>query len=48
MQLILTDPHLAERLSRSGRAQAAARTWQVVVARHIEIYNDVLRRSGRR
>ncbi len=48
LQLIVTDPHLAERLSRSGRAQAAARTWQVVVARHIEMYNDVLRRSGRR
>lgn len=48
LQLIVTDPHLGERLARSGRAQAAARTWQVVVARHIEMYNDVLRRSGRR
>ncbi len=48
LQLLLTDPRLAERLSKIGRAQAAARTWSVVVARHVEMYDEVLHRARRR
>ncbi len=37
---VLTDPALAARLGRAGRAYAAAQTWDAVAARVIAVYED--------
>ena len=42
LRLVLTDPAMAERLSRAGLAHAATRTWDAAATTHTRLYETVL------
>jgi glycosyltransferase involved in cell wall biosynthesis len=45
LRKVLTDPRLASRLARAGRAHAAKHTWQAIVGRHAQIYAEIRSRG---
>jgi len=46
LRRVLTEPKLADRLRRGGRAAARAHSWDAIAAAHVEIYGSVLGRRG--